>query len=96
MTIATIINTTLTRYPTFLLLFTGQWQKQYPSHSEADLAMIRMLKNCGASRNEAIEIFEKSKLADRDKWKKRVDYKEETIKKVYGEEKFSQQFNIVT
>ncbi len=53
----------------------------YPSHSEADLALLSMLAfwtNCDRYRME--RLFEKSGLV-REKWRERKDYREMTIEK---------------
>ncbi|MFP4001907.1 MAG: hypothetical protein ACLFU5_08415 [Thermoplasmata archaeon] len=53
----------------------------YPSHSEADLALLSMLAfwtHCDRFRME--KLFEKSGLV-RDKWREREDYREITIEK---------------
>ena len=79
-----ITNTAIRNYSNFFQLFTGKWKGIYKSHSEADLAFWRMLKLCGATRSETLEIFNKSELSNRDKWRERKDYRDRTIGEVYG------------
>jgi primase-polymerase (primpol)-like protein len=79
-----ITNTAIRNYPNFFKLFEGEWERFYKSHSEADLAFIRMLKLCGATYSETLEIFNKSELSNRDKWRERKDYRDRTIGEVYG------------
>jgi primase-polymerase (primpol)-like protein len=57
----------------------------YPSQSEADLALIRMIKECGGNRQDATQIMMKSTLGMRDKWKIRRDYRKMTLDKVFGQ-----------
>lgn len=73
-------------------LMAGNWEKFYASQSEADLALltklaIRIMRETDADEDDeeeiaelVLEAFEKSPLADRDKWK-REDYRSRTLAK---------------
>jgi DNA-binding MarR family transcriptional regulator len=68
---------------TFSRLYGGQWQGDYPSQSEADLALVRMLYFwTGGDREQIDRLFRKSKLY-RLKWDRSVGggitYGERTI-----------------
>lgn len=65
----------------FRSLFDGDISN-YPSHSEADLALTSILCWwCQGDRNKAEQIFESSKLV-RDKWRNRQDYRDGLWNKV--------------
>lgn len=57
----------------------------HKSQSEADLALIRMIKECGGNRQEAEKIMMKSELGQRSKWKHRADYRKMTLDKVFDQ-----------
>jgi hypothetical protein len=59
-------------------LFGGDWQGRYPSQSEADLALVKLLMPLTESPRECWLTFRLSKLGTRNK-AKRVDYAESTI-----------------
>lgn len=60
-------------------LFRGDWEgRQYPSHSEADLALVALLLPECDSASEAWATFLLSELGKRDK-AKRLDYAERTL-----------------
>jgi putative DNA primase/helicase len=62
----------------FRRLWQGQWQGEYPSHSEADLALCNLLAFwTGGDRERIDRLFRASGLY-RDKWD-RADYREATI-----------------
>jgi hypothetical protein len=62
-------------------LMAGRWQGQYPSQSEADLALCTLLaRKYNGDRQKIDEEFRKSRLS-RDKWEQRPDYRERTINK---------------
>jgi putative DNA primase/helicase len=62
----------------FRRLWQGQWQGEYPSHSEADLALCNLLAFwTGGDRERIDRLFRASGLY-RDKWE-RADYREATI-----------------
>ncbi len=57
----------------------------YPSHSEADLALLSYLAYwTNGDRNQMKRLFERSELV-RDKWRDRKDYRERTIEKAVGD-----------
>ena len=67
-------------------LWQGKWQGIYSSHSEADLAMCRMVAQAGGSRQDADYFIRTSNLA-REKWDKKhgnLTYGELTLSVVYG------------
>lgn len=59
-------------------LFAGDWQGRYPSHSEADLALVRLLMPHMDSPLECWRTFQLSKLGERDK-AGRADYARSTL-----------------
>ena len=70
----------------FLRLWQGRWQGIYNSHSEADLAMCRMVAQAGGSRQDADYFIRTSGLA-REKWDKKhgnLTYGELTLSVVYS------------
>lgn len=74
------------QYPEFLTLWQGRWRGIYQSHSEADLAFCRMIKQSGGSRQDADYFMRTSNLM-RAKWdEKRGEstYGELTLSVVFG------------
>lgn len=70
----------------FLTLWQGRWKGIYSSHSEADLAMCRMVQKSGGSRQDADYFMRTSNLM-RAKWdEKRGEstYGELTLSVVFG------------
>jgi len=75
-------------------LWAGDWQSDYGSQSEADLALCCILAFwCGPNSSRIEALFAQSSLA-RDKWSEREDYRERTIqaaieqtKEFYGTQK---------
>jgi hypothetical protein len=59
-------------------LFGGDWEGRYPSQSEADLALVRLLLPLTASPLECWRTFQQSKLGERKK-ARRSDYAERTV-----------------
>lgn len=60
----------------FELLWDGDWKREYPSQSEADGALLSVLRFwTGGHKEQTLRIFSQSQLAERDKWK-RPDYRE--------------------
>lgn len=59
-------------------LFAGDWQGRYPSQSEADLALIKLLLPHADSSRECWLTFRLSKLGERDK-AGRIDYARSTM-----------------
>lgn len=59
-------------------LFRGDWEGRYPSQSEADLALVKLLLPACDSPRECWETFRLSMLGKRDK-AKRPDYARRTI-----------------
>lgn len=59
-------------------LFAGDWHGRYPSQSEADLALVKMLMPHAASPRECWLTFRLSKLGQRDK-AGRLDYAQSTL-----------------
>lgn len=57
----------------FNTLFAGDWSTNYPSQSEADLALVNIIAFYTQNRNQITRIFRLSKLGVRDK-AKRKDY----------------------
>lgn len=49
------------------LYYHGNWQKYYPSQSEADFAVVDILAFYSENRKQVQELFLKSKLAEREK-----------------------------
>lgn len=65
--------------PKFRRLWSGKWEGDYPSQSEADLALCCMLAFwCGRDAERIEALFGQSGLA-RDKWTQSRDYRERTI-----------------
>lgn len=63
----------------FARLWDGDWESEYGSQSEADLALCNMLAFwCGGDASRIDALFRQSGLA-RDKWLQRDDYREMTI-----------------
>jgi len=63
-------------------LMQGDWKGLYRTQSEADLALCCLLvRKHGSSPIKIESEFNKSQLAQRDKWKKREDYRRTTIQK---------------
>ena len=85
MNLKQITSKCLLRYPTFLDLFSGKWMTHYNSQSEADLALIRMIKECEGDRKDAAKIMGKSALGVREKWRARRDYRKMTLDKIYDQ-----------
>jgi primase-polymerase (primpol)-like protein len=63
----------------FNRLMSGQWQAEYPSQSEADLALCYMLAFWTPDTDQIDRLFRQSGLY-RDKWD-RADYRNDTINK---------------
>ena len=61
-------------------LFAGDWNRRYPSQSEADLALVKMLLPQTDSPGECWATFRLSKLGEREK-AKRPDYAQSTLAK---------------
>jgi len=59
-------------------LFGGDWEGRYPSQSEADLALIKLLLPLTESPGECWGTFRMSKLGERKK-AKRIDYAQSTM-----------------
>lgn len=59
-------------------LFRGDWEGRYPSQSEADLALVKLLLPHTESKRECWRTFQLSKLGDREK-AKRPDYAQSTM-----------------
>lgn len=59
-------------------LFAGDWQGRYPSQSEADLALVKLLLPHADSSRECWLTFRLSKLGERDK-AGRIDYARSTM-----------------
>ena len=59
-------------------LFGGEWQDKYPSQSEADLALVKLLLPLTLSPRECWQTFQLSALGKRDK-AKRSDYAASTM-----------------
>ncbi len=69
----------------FRKLWHGEWEGDYPSHSEADLALSSLLAfYCGPQPELIDAIFRKSGLM-RDKWE-RLDYREGVLEKATAKE----------
>jgi len=66
----------------FAKLWAGDWQGAgYPSQSQADLALAMKLAFwCGPDPERIERLFSQSGLGQRDKWTKRPDYRERTIR----------------
>ncbi len=63
----------------FAMLWVGNWQDEYASQSEADLALCCMLAFwCGPNVSRIETLFAQSGLA-REKWSEREDYRARTI-----------------
>ena len=80
-----IFGECVTRNRNFLTIWQGRWQGIYSSHSEADLAMCRMVAQAGGSRQDADYFIRTSNLA-REKWDKKhgnKTYGELTLDVVY-------------
>jgi putative DNA primase/helicase len=71
----------------FHRLWRGEWQGLYPSQSEADLALARMLKILlpESDESEIASYIGLSALGQRDKWRERADYRERTVRVVVSE-----------
>lgn len=64
----------------FRTLFEGNWEALFSSQSEADVALCTIIAFWANRDPETIErVFESSKLAARNKWAARADYRERTI-----------------
>jgi hypothetical protein len=59
-------------------LFRGEWQGKYPSQSEADLALVKMLARLTESNRECWSAFRMSALGKREK-AARADYMKRTL-----------------
>ena len=71
----------------FSKLWHGEWQGDYPSQSEADLALAGELAFwCGRNPEAIDSMFRQSGLY-RDKWE-RTDYREDTIAKAMDRDRF--------
>jgi len=66
----------------FSRLMAGNWEDEYSSHSEADLALINILAFYTQNRAQIVRIFQRSGLGARDK-AKRVDYLNWNINKSF-------------
>lgn len=63
----------------FILLMAGKWNLRFRSHSEADLALCKMIAFWTQIPEQIERIFNLSKLAERNKWHYREDYRRRTI-----------------
>ena len=71
----------------FAKLWKGDWENDYPSQSEADLALASMLAfYTGPNEKLLDELFRQSGLY-RDKWE-RGDYRERVLAKALDQEEF--------
>ncbi len=66
----------------FTALYKGEWQGNYPSQSQADLALVNMLAFYTKNRNQIVRIFKASALGQRSK-ANRTDYLEWTINRAF-------------
>jgi len=65
----------------FARLWVGTWEGDYPSQSEADIALCAKLAFWTGGDADRIErLFSQSGLGQRDKWQKRADYRARTIR----------------
>ena len=63
----------------FERLYSGDWSGDYPSQSEADLALLNHLAFwCNRDAEQMARLFSLSSLAS-EKWQKRPDYRNRTI-----------------
>lgn len=66
----------------FERLWQGRWEGEYPSQSEADAALLAILRFwTGGSKGESFRLFEQSGLC-RPKWREREDYRQGTWEQV--------------
>lgn len=73
--------------PKFAKLWAGNWEDDYPSQSEADLALCSILGfYCGPQPDLIDSVFRRSGLM-RDKWE-RVDYRERILGKAIDKDQF--------
>lgn len=68
----------------FMQLWNGYWQQDYPSQSDADMALMNMIVFYTKNRAQAIRLFRMSALGQRDK-AKRLKYLEYTIDKAFDQ-----------
>lgn len=68
----------------FSQLYRGEWQCNYPSQSEADLALINIIAFYTKNRNQIIRIFQSSSLGARAK-ASRLDYLNGLIQKAFDQ-----------
>lgn len=66
----------------FIALHTGDWQHQYPSHSEADQAYMNFLAFYSQHRTQLMRLFRQSPLGQREK-AQRNGYLNYTINKAF-------------
>ena len=65
----------------FERLYSGDWSGDYPSQSEADLALLNHLAFwCNRDAEQMARLFSLSSLAS-EKWQKRPDYRNRTIRR---------------
>lgn len=68
---------------TYKKLYAGQWHNEYPSQSEADLALINIISFYTKNREQIKRIYWNSVLGNTDKKRKRPDYVEGMILKSF-------------
>lgn len=66
----------------FFILWTGQWQHDYGSQSEADLALMNILAYFSENRAQVTRLFHLSELGKRDK-ARRDDYTQKLLNKAF-------------
>lgn len=71
----------LERSPKFTRLDRGDWRTDYKSQSEADLAYCGLVWKFGGDESQADRFMRQSGLYRPDKWDKRSDYRERTLRK---------------
>lgn len=63
-------------------LWAGRWEDDYPSQSEADMALLgHLTRFCGPDAVRVERLFSQSGLGARDKWRERADYRGVTVGK---------------
>jgi len=79
-----LVDKLILREPAFRELWHGHMFRYGNNPSDADFALIRkLLQNTGWDRARAARIFTASKLADRDKWRDRPDYRRRTVEAAF-------------
>jgi hypothetical protein len=77
--------------PKFSRLWAGSWEEDYPSHSEADAALLCMLAFWAADDADRMErLFSASALGLREKWTSRPDYRARSIRFALSRHSLSQ------